>query len=177
MAKPLDNRHTAAEQDFVDARDFGQIVHVGDGRRLDAEQFHFLLDAPMRQRVADARQAVAINRRVVRVLAPVRAQQKTVAGLKCFATSPRLDTSINAFGAMPARLTTHARPMQRCGGVLVNRLGSGLEMHLRVHVRAAVRIKMQGGRVPAVALVQELRLRFDAAHAGPERKGQVYNAG
>jgi len=64
----------------VDARDFFQIVDVGHGGRFDADQLDSALDQPLGEFVADARQPVAVDRRVIDVPAPAGVEQQAVAG-------------------------------------------------------------------------------------------------
>src|SRR5687768_14697999 len=61
IGQAFHNRDSAAEQDFVDERDLGEIVDVGHGGRLDTQQFNLSAHAPTREFLTDAGKPVTVN--------------------------------------------------------------------------------------------------------------------
>jgi hypothetical protein len=79
VRESFDDSDTPAEEELVNADDLGEVVHISDGGRLDAENFDVMGDAPRGEFVGDAREAVAVERGVGSVPIPIGAEEEALA--------------------------------------------------------------------------------------------------
>jgi hypothetical protein len=173
VAKALDNGHAAGEEDFVNPRDFFEVVYVRHGWRLDAEDVDLIFHTPACQFLTNAREGIAKKFDPIQVSAPASSQQKCVASACLFTdgseiAEPKELTGLDILdGGHPSATQATAE------GNLIDRFRACCKMRLGVHVSAGVGIKVEGPGVPPFALDCAGGLEPNAPHSIPKRGAEI----
>ena len=135
-----------------------QVIHIGHGRRLNAQHPNTPGHAPMGQFQADSRELVPIGRRA-HAAAPARPQEQPVTHLDPVCRRPEIahaDQRPFVECAVPTFFTDGVHDPRRSYAPVERDLVEGpvrdTEMGRSVHMGAAVGIEVQRRRVPAVLL-------------------------